>query len=137
VILGIDHIGLASDDPAGVGVFLAALGMSKTDAGIADAYGVACEFWQYPGQPAVEVVSPIAGDSSVAGRLERSGPGLYHLAFTVDDIDAEIRRLRGNGFVPVDARPCTGAKEGMEVAFMYSRRPAALLIELVRYAGEP
>ncbi|GAB3975750.1 methylmalonyl-CoA epimerase [Actinoallomurus acanthiterrae] len=133
MILGIDHIGLASDDPAGVGVFLAALGMAKADAGIADAYGVACEFWQYPGQPAVEIVSPVTDDSSVAGRLERSGPGLYHLAFVVDDIDAELSRLRGHGFVPIDARPCAGAKEGMEVAFMYSRRPAALLIELVRY----
>jgi methylmalonyl-CoA/ethylmalonyl-CoA epimerase len=133
VILGIDHIGLAGDDPAGVGAFLTVLGMRRADAGVADAYGVACEFWEYPGQPAVEIVSPVREESSVAGRLERDGPGLYHLAFAVDDLESEIRRLRENGFVPVDGRPCAGAKEGMEVAFLYARKPAALLVELVQY----
>lgn len=136
MILGIDHIGLATDDPTGVGVFMTALGMRRTDDGIAEDYGVACEFWQYSdgvGQPAVELVSPVGENSSVAGRLKQSGPGLYHVAFAVDDLESELARLRKSGFAAVDAQPCAGARKGMRVAFMYARRPAGLLIELVQY----
>src|SRR5262249_55558513 len=123
VILGIDHIGLATRDAAGAGAFLAALGMRKTDAGIAEAYGVACEFWAYDSEPggqaaaglAVETVCPLRADSAVAGRLARFGPGLYHIAFTVDDIDAEILRLRDHGFAAIDTHPLAGARPGMHV----------------------
>jgi methylmalonyl-CoA/ethylmalonyl-CoA epimerase len=145
VILGIDHIGLATDDAAGAGAFLTALGMRQTDTGIAEAYGVSCEFWAYDsdrrdlsrgGWPAIETVCPLRADSSVTGRLARNGPGLYHVAFTVDDIGAEILRLREHGFAPIDTHPQIGAREGMQVAFMYAPKPASILIELVRY-GRP
>jgi methylmalonyl-CoA epimerase len=140
VILGIDHIGLATDDPAGVEAFLTALGMQQTDHGIAAAYGVACQFWQHSagcGRPAIEVVAPVVAGSPVEGRLARTGPGLYHIAFEVDDIDAELARLRRSGFVAVDPQPRAGARADMQVAFMYGRKPAGLLIELVRYQRRP
>jgi methylmalonyl-CoA/ethylmalonyl-CoA epimerase len=139
VILGLDHVGLATADPAGVGGFLAQLGMARADAGTADGYGVACEFWRHPGgQTAIEVVSPTRPDSSVSDMLTRDGPGLYHVAFAVDDLDAERGRLREQGFLVVDATPCQGARAGMRVVFMYLRKPAGLLIELVEYAaGSP
>jgi methylmalonyl-CoA/ethylmalonyl-CoA epimerase len=141
VIFGIDHIGLVTDDAAGAGAFMSGLGMHQTDQGIAQAYGVACEFWEYdrgrgggaPGGPAVETVCPVRDESSVASRLASGGPGLHHIAFTVDDIGSELARLREHGFVPVDSQACAGAKAGMRVAFMYARRPAGLLIELVHY----
>jgi methylmalonyl-CoA/ethylmalonyl-CoA epimerase len=133
MILGIDHIGLATGDPDGVARFLAVLGLHRTDRGVAADYGVACEFWGYANgrQPAIEVVSPLGPDSSVSGRLERAGPGLYHLAFAVDDLAGEMDRLRREGFSAVHREPCRGARPGMRVAFMYLRRPACLLVELV------
>jgi methylmalonyl-CoA/ethylmalonyl-CoA epimerase len=136
VILGIDHIGLATEYPAGVSEFLTVLGMRKDDGGVADAYGVACEFWSHPsarGQPALELVTPIRDDSAVTSHLAHRGPGLYHVAFEVDDLDAELARLCASGFVPVDAAPCAGARPAMRVAFLYVPKPAALLIELVQY----
>lgn len=83
---------------------------------------------------AVELVAPVRGDSAVTGHLARKGPGLYHIAFEVDDVELELARLRSNGFVPVDREPCAGARPGMRVAFMYVRKPAGLLIELVQYS---
>lgn len=136
VITGIDHIGLATEDPAGVAAFLTALGMGMDDQGVAAEYGVACEFWSYPaagGQPAIELVTPVREDSALSDHFSRRSPSLYHVAFEVDDLDGELSRLRGRGLVPVDAAPCAGARPGMRVAFMYVPKPAALLIELVQY----
>lgn len=138
MIRGIDHIGLATQDAAGVGPFLSALGMHRGDAGLARDYGVTCEFWQFDqaGQPAIETVCPSGPDSAVTRYLEKKGAGLYHVAFEVDDIELELARLRGEGFVAIDERPRAGARVGMQVAFMYLRRPADLLIELVQYAHQ-
>jgi methylmalonyl-CoA/ethylmalonyl-CoA epimerase len=135
--MGIDHVGLATDDAACVGTFLAALGMTRIDGGLAEDYGVACDFWGYAEQPRaqVEVVSPARDGSAIAPQLARRGPGLYHLALVVDELAVELDRLRGAGFVPVDAAPCAGARPGMRVAFLYASRPAGLLVELVEYTA--
>jgi methylmalonyl-CoA/ethylmalonyl-CoA epimerase len=135
MIYGIDHLGLLIADPATAREPLAALGMRRADGGVAEAFGVSCEFWDFgDGAPAVELVSPTTADSAVRGKLERDGPGLYHIAFTVDDLECELKRLGTHGFSQVTATPCAGARDGMEVAFLYLRRPVGLLIELVRYA---
>lgn len=136
MILGIDHVGVVTDDPGAVGEFMAELGLGKSGEGVAAGYGVACEFWGSPGpsgRPAIEIVSPIRDDSAVSDRLLRGGPGLYHVAFVADDIEGEFSRLRQRGFAAVDARPCLGARAGMRVVFMYLRKPAGMLIELVQY----
>jgi methylmalonyl-CoA/ethylmalonyl-CoA epimerase len=136
VIRGIDHIGVATADPATVGTFMSALGLRLDSSGVAEAYGVSCEFWRYPamaGQPAVELVAPAGPSSAVSDRLTRTGPGLYHIAFEVDGIEPELARLAASGFVAIDAVACPGARRGMRVAFMYLRRPAGILIELVEY----
>lgn len=138
MIKGIDHIGLATEDPATLAPFLTALGLCRDDAAVAESYGVSCEFWSHPaagGQPAVELVSPVRSDSAVTDRLAKQGPGLYHLAFEVDELEPELARLRAAGFVQIDATPCAGARPGMRVAFMYLRKPAATLIELVEYGA--
>jgi methylmalonyl-CoA/ethylmalonyl-CoA epimerase len=148
VILGIDHVGIITEDPAGAGKFLTALGMHSSDAGIAAGYGVACEFWQYDRgepsprtplgqarQPAVEIVSPARDDSAVSDQLTKSGPGLHHVAYEVTGIDDERARLRHTGYIEVDRAPHDGARPGMRVVFMYAPRPAGLLIELVEYTS--
>lgn len=142
MLLGIDHIGLATGEPAPLAPFLIALGMARTDAGVATGYGVACEFWRPPGAargPAIELVSPADAGSALDVHLARRGPGLHHIAIEVDRIGPELRRLRDAGFTAVDRAPCAGARPGMLVAFMYLARPAGLLVELVQYdrGGEP
>jgi methylmalonyl-CoA/ethylmalonyl-CoA epimerase len=136
MIVGIDHIGLATDDPVGVAPFLTALGLCQAARGVADAYAVACEFWHHPGAagaPSLELVSPNGEDSAISARLARHGPGLYHVAFEVDGLESELVRLTQAGFVAVDQAPRAGAKPGMRVSFLYLRKPAGLLIELVEY----
>lgn len=138
MILRIDHVGLVTHGAAGVAALLAALGLERTDLGRAPDFGVACEFWGVAGAtggPTVEVVSPLGDDSAVAGRLARAGPGLYHVAFEVDDVERELTRLSGNGIAPVDGLPRSGARPGMRVAFVYLPKPASVLVELVEYTA--
>ncbi len=73
MILGIDHVGVATDDPDGVGKFMDSLGLRKHDSGVAGDYGVACAFWGPPGRPdgsAIEVVSPLQEGSAVSGAVK-------------------------------------------------------------------
>jgi methylmalonyl-CoA/ethylmalonyl-CoA epimerase len=136
VILGIDHLGVATEDPRAAGTLMALLGMTKESAGTAEDYGVSCEFWQFGadrGGTAVELVAPVRDGSAVATRLAGEGPGLYHVAFEVSDLDADVAALRGHGFLPVDKRPCAGARDGMRVRFLYIGDPVGLLVELVQY----
>ena len=61
----------------------------------------------------------------------RPCPGV---ALEVDDVEEEMARLAGRGFVMVDTAPCAGARPGMQVAFLYLGKPTGLLVELVQYA---
>ncbi|MGA5134100.1 VOC family protein [Streptomyces olivoreticuli] len=134
MIIRFDHVGVATGDPAVAGQLLSDLGLVKSDVGTAEAYGVSCDFWSPDeGGAAVELVAPLCAAAAVQGHLDRHGPGLYHIAFEVDDVRDELDRLRAAGFVPVDTEPKAGARPDMWVAFVYAKKPVGLLIELVQY----
>ncbi|MFJ7944790.1 VOC family protein [Streptomyces sp. NPDC096354] len=135
MILRIDHVGFATEEPEAAAAAMSALGLGREHRGTAEAYGVACDFWAPGGErdsTAIELVSPTRPDSAVSGRVAGGG-GLYHLAVEVDDLVAELARLRKEGFHPMDREPCAGARPGMQVAFVYAKRPVGLIVELVQY----
>ncbi len=79
---------------------------------------------------AFELLEPRGPDSTVARFLDRSGPGLHHVAYRVVDIRAELDRASANGFRPIDAEPRPGA-HGHLVAFLHPKDTGGVLIELV------
>ena len=81
----------------------------------------------------VELLEPLYPDSTVGRFLARRGPGLHHVAFEVDDIRAELRRLEGEGLRLVDREPRKGAK-GHLVAFLHPMSTDGVLVELVQHA---
>lgn len=136
MFLGIDHVGLMTDDPGRAGTFMKLLGMSLNDQGAADAYGVSCDFWQFsaaPGEAAVELVAPTRDDSAISAPLGSRGPGLYHVAFETDDLDGDAEQLVDEGFVRIDDGAHEGARPGMRVMFLFLPEPVNSLIELVQY----
>jgi len=78
----------------------------------------------------VELIEPTDPDSGVARFLEKRG-GLHHIAYRTDDIAAELARLVGEGFEPIDTEPRPGAS-GHRVAFLHPRSTGGVLVELVQ-----
>ena len=72
----------------------------------------------------VELLRPLGPDTPVGKFLERKGPGLHHVAYRVDDIDAALAQLARAGVELIDSEPRIGIRNS-RVAFCTRRRPAA------------
>lgn len=83
---------------------------------------------------AIELLEPTDPDSPVGRFLQRSGPGLHHIAYRTPDIRQELSRLRAAGFELVDEEPRPGAR-GHLVAFLHPRSTGRVLTELVQISG--
>lgn len=81
--------------------------------------------------PRLELLEPTAESSPIARFLATRGQGLHHVAFRVPDVAAELRRLEGQGYRPIDASARAGAG-GHLVAFLHPRSTGRVLIELVQ-----
>jgi methylmalonyl-CoA/ethylmalonyl-CoA epimerase len=81
------------------------------------------------GDTLIELVAPSAADAPIAKFLEIRGPGLHHICIEVDDIEAEMARLRGTGAAFIDDKPRPGAHGG-RIAFMRPASSGGVLIEL-------
>ena len=79
----------------------------------------------------IELLESLRPDGVIARFVDRSGEGLHHLAFAVQDIRAEMRRLREKGLRLMDAEPRPGAR-GRLVAFVHPRSAHGVLLELVQ-----
>ncbi len=88
------------------------------------------------GECRLELLEPMGDDSPVGRFLKRRGEGLHHVCFRVDDIEAEISRLRTAGVKLIDDVPRRGA-EGCLVAFIHPSSSAGVLIELSQSASHP
>ena len=81
------------------------------------------------GDTRIELVQPDAPDSPIARFLEKRGPGLQHLCFEVDDIDAELKRLDEAGVQLINKTPIDGA-HGCRVGFVHPKATGGVLVEL-------
>ena len=86
------------------------------------------------GENHVELLAPLSPDTPVGKFLARQGPGLHHVAYQVDDIDATLQALRQAGMRMIDEQPRTGIR-GSRVAFMHPRATAGVLTEIVQPAA--
>jgi len=77
----------------------------------------------------VELLEPMADDSPIAKFIEKRGEGLHHLSFEVDDIEQEIKELKGKNLRMIDEVPREGA-HGSKIAFIHPASTGSVLIEL-------
>ncbi len=83
------------------------------------------------GNTHIELLEPMSADSPVAKFIEKKGEGLHHIAIEVEDINAELRKLKDAGIKLIDEEPRTGAK-GKRIAFVHPSAINGVLIELTK-----
>ncbi len=86
------------------------------------------------GEVRIELVQPTSPDSPVAKFLEKNGPGFHHIAYEVDDVAAEVERLKAQGVRMVDQEPRKGA-HNTRIAFVHPKASGGVLTELVQEMG--
>jgi methylmalonyl-CoA/ethylmalonyl-CoA epimerase len=98
----------------------------KTEA--VESEGVKTAFFQI-GESKIELLEASNPESPIAKFLEKRGAGFHHVAFEVDDIDEEIKRLSNEGFQLIHTSPKDGA-DNKRIAFLHPKSSDGLLVEL-------
>ncbi len=78
----------------------------------------------------IQLLAPTREDSPVGRFLARSGPGLHHLGFGVQDVSASLDHLRNEEVALIDQQPRTGGG-GHTIAFVHPKGTGGVLVELV------
>ncbi|WP_100449078.1 methylmalonyl-CoA epimerase [Glycomyces xiaoerkulensis] len=132
----IDHVGVAVPDiDEGLDWYVGALGGEAVHREVNETQGVVEVMVSWPGGgPQVQLLAPLDGASPIAKFLEKKGPGLQQLAFTVDDVEAAGAALRDRGaqLLYDSARPGTA---GSRINFVHPRDAGGVLVELVEPAA--
>jgi methylmalonyl-CoA/ethylmalonyl-CoA epimerase len=85
------------------------------------------------GDSQIELVQPTAGDTGTAKFLQSRGPGMHHLCFEVDDIDAMLINLQAKGIHLINEDPLE--LEDRRMAFIHPKSANGVLIELYEITG--
>ena len=126
----IDHIGVAVDDlDEAIALYEKRLGMPLHHRETVEDQGVEAVLLGV-GDSQVELLRPLSPDTGVGRFLERSGPGLHHVAYGTDDIQSALDAVRTAGLELIDERPRTGIR-GSRVAFLHPKATGGVLTELV------
>ena len=75
------------------------------------------------------LLEPDGTDTPIGKFIAKRGPGIHHICFAVDDLDAVLSRCRSAGIRLIDEVPRVGA-EGKRIAFIHPSSTAGILIEL-------
>ena len=130
----IDHVGVAVPDlDEGIELYRARFGMEEQHRETVEAFGVEAVLLGV-GEGHVELLCPLGEDTPVGKFLARSGPGMHHVAYHTDDIEAALASLREAGLRLIDEEPRGGIR-GSRVAFLHPKATGGVLTELVEPAA--
>ena len=90
--------------------------------------GVVTSFFKL-GETKIELLQATHPDSAIAKFIDKKGEGIHHIAFEVDDIDAEIKRLQHEGFTLINMQAKDGA-DNKRICFLHPKTTHGVLIEL-------
>lgn len=80
----------------------------------------------------IELLRGIREDSPISKFIEKRGEGLHHLSFEVDELEAEIERLRSLGLKPVSDKPRPGSKDSL-IFFFHPKSLHGVLLEICKH----
>ena len=124
----LEHIGIAVIDlDAAERIFSDVLGELPYKREVVDSESVLTSFFQ-AGDSKIELLQSTSADGPIARHILKRGEGLHHLAFQVDDLDAEIKELEAKGYRCISG-PKDGA-DGKRIAFLHPSDTSKVLVEL-------
>lgn len=133
MIRSLDHIAIAVPElTEAIRRFSDDLGIALDHVKDVRAAQTTTAFLPVSGPTAIELVTPLDGEGPIVTSLAKRGPGLHHLCFRTDDLDADVARLRDRGWRFTTEAPTPGA-HGTRVIFAHPRSTGGVLIELAEY----
>ncbi|MEH0971024.1 methylmalonyl-CoA epimerase [Micromonospora sp. CPCC 205546] len=134
----IDHVGVAvADLDAAIDFYQRTFGMRCVHTEVNDEQGVR-EAMLAVGPDAeggcVQLLAPLTPESTIAKFLDRKGPGVQQVAYTVADIDVACAKLRERGVKLLYDTPKRGTANS-RVNFVHPKHAGGVLVELVEPAG--
>lgn len=125
----IEHIGIAVKDlEVSNELYTRLLGVAPYKQEIVESEGVATSFFM-TGVNKIELLQGIKEGNSISSFIEKRGEGIHHIAFHVDDIEAEMNRLKKDGFRLINETPKRGADNKL-ICFVHPKDSNGVLIEL-------
>jgi len=125
----IEHIGIAVKSlEVSIPVFEKILNTPCYKTETVESEKVSTAFFQN-GPNKIELLESTDPDGVIAKYIEKKGEGMHHIAFAVEDIEAEMERLKNQGFVLLNDKPKKGADNKL-VCFLHPKHTNGVLIEL-------
>ncbi len=130
-LTAIDHVGIAVADLEGaVAHYRRMLGVEPTHRERVPEQGV--EEVLFPaGGSFIQLLGALEPGTPVGRFLSANGPGMHHLAYRVDDVEAALEGLRADGVRLIDEHGRPGSR-GTTIAFVHPRAMDGVLVELVQ-----
>jgi methylmalonyl-CoA/ethylmalonyl-CoA epimerase len=128
--LNLHHLGIAVDDlDAAILVYSDLFGATLEHRERVEDQGVEAASLRV-GESRIELLQPLGPDTPVGRFLAKRGPGMHHMAFEVDDLGAELDRLKAHDVLLIDEQPRRGLF-GLQVAFIHPEATGGVLAEFV------
>lgn len=125
----IEHIGIAVKDiETSNALFTKLLGQAHYKTEAVESEGVKTSFFKI-GPNKIELLEATTANSPIAKFIEKKGEGIHHIAFDVEDIYAEVARLKNEGFTVLNDTPKNGADNKL-IVFLHPKQTNGVLIEL-------
>jgi methylmalonyl-CoA/ethylmalonyl-CoA epimerase len=125
----VEHIGIAVKTlAASIPLFEKLLNTSCYKTEVVETEGVNTAFFK-AGATKIELLESVDPEGVIARFIDKKGEGLHHIAFEVADIEAEMARLKNEGFVLLNDKPKAGADNKL-ICFLHPRNTNGVLIEL-------
>ena len=125
----VEHIGIAVKDLNKANLLFEKLfNQSHYKVEVVDSEGVFTSFFQL-GETKIELLQAIDPNSAISKFIDKRGEGIHHIAFEVEDINSEMKRLQSEGFELIHIEPKDGA-DNKKICFLNPKNSNGVLIEL-------
>lgn len=125
----VEHIGIAVKDLKNANMLFSKLfGKDHYKVEAVESEGVSTSFFML-GETKIELLEATNENSAIAKFIEKKGEGIHHIAYEVDDIFAEMERIKKEGFELIHQQPKVGADNKL-ICFLHPKSTNGVLVEL-------